>query len=148
MGLCVRVHVRNTRHVSVSVCFVEKYKSVCMCTCMSAKVHPYFCAIQVITDSIENATTPKSTKSRNSIPRYKFKSNQYLNFNLHREMSRNLCLDLVDFGGVAIPVENVICVLCVNVYVYTCVNLYLCVYADYVRVKTACVCESKCAYLA
>jgi len=89
---------------------------------------------------------PQHRKTK--IPRYKFKSNQNLNFNLHREMSRNLCFDLVDFGGVAIPVENVIRVLCVNVYVYTCVNLYLCVYADYVRVKTACVCESKCAYLA
>ena len=42
-----------------------------------------------MTDSTEMATNPKSTKSKNSIPRYKFKSNKNLNVNLYREITGN-----------------------------------------------------------
>jgi len=42
----------------------------------------------------KNPTPPKSTNSRNPNPRYKFKLNQNLNFDMYHEIPRNLSFSI------------------------------------------------------
>jgi len=62
------------------------YMRVCICICAYAHTH----LIMHMRHSAENATLPKSTKSKKThIPPYKFKFNPSLYLNLYCEIPRN-----------------------------------------------------------
>ena len=74
-----------------------------------------------ITDSTDNATPLKSTKSTNSnIPRNKFEFIQNLHLNLNREIPRNPSFSLCGFRGCSIFSEN--CHVCAMIQSYISVR--------------------------
>jgi len=61
------------------------------------------------TDSTQNATSPKSTKSRNSNPPVQIQMKPKSRFEfVPQDTKRSEDLDMVDFGCVIISVESVI----------------------------------------
>jgi len=93
------------------------------------------------TDSTENATPPKSTRSRNSIPliwiclQIQIKSKSQFEF-VPRDTEESEVLDLVDFGGVAFSVESVIYSLvfmctCHTFISVTCTHEHACIHDSF-----------------
>ena len=82
---------------------------VCMCVCMCVCVCVCFSSIQHTTVSTENASRPKSIKSRNSNSPVTIQIEQKLHLEfIPRDTEESEFLDLVDFGGAAFSVETVI----------------------------------------
>jgi len=65
-----------------------------------------------MTDSTENSGTRNPPNRETQFPRYKFKINQNLNFNLYRfvpqHTKKSEFFDFVDFGDAAFLVDTVI----------------------------------------
>ena len=73
-----------------------------------------------MTDSTENATPPKSTKSRNSNSSVQVQSNSKSRFEfVLQDTEESEFLDFVDFGSVAFSVETAINPVCSSAHLYS-----------------------------
>ena len=103
--LCFAVCCSVLQCVAVC-CSVLQCVAVC-CSLLQCVASHFMCALSVsMPDSTENATPPKSTKSKDSDFSVQIEIGPRFEFHLYREIPRIRSLSLVDFRGVAFSVET------------------------------------------
>jgi len=121
MYICIhiRMHINMYIYIYIYIQYTCIYKYICIYiyTYLYIYTYIYIHTYMILTFSTANATPPESTRSQNSESSTLRGTNSNWDFVLILICTEDLkFLHLVDFGGVAIPVE---------IYTYTYIYIYM-----------------------